>query len=481
MDEDVKEEEGLRPASKHGTKVVTRRPTVADPDIGPAPRVNPTERPIDVKWLRPIQLAAVKDSVEWRGQRFEVDLSKSETWTGLPWSHGRLMLEQNPLLHPLKARGHGIDPGLFHELKNTPIIEQPLEDMAGEVTSNDYQLEPEAVPPWFANDEGHVLAQARQTELSSRCWREWTRTSTLAEKTGLNFWLNDFIRTVPVYGFSLHELVWREFSWELPGDTAPRPYWVPFLEWRAPWSVLEWIIQGDKESPVGVVLQSSFQIDSQGKVGPFQTALPASKFLHVMARDMGRNAEGRSHLRSLWTAARKLRMNNTLEGLAHEVHSLGTTYFWPGEAGWDEDDEEAIVNHMLHGSASHVQWLKFSDPGTRVEKPQPTSQLADFTSTINRSEREILMGTGAESKMIGTAKEGSFAARESADASRRRPFEPIARDYCGLPMQELLARANAQNYPDDVAEGRMYSSRVVFEVPPEADDVIDVQSGETEV
>ena len=55
---------------------------------------------------------------------------------GLPWSMGRLRLEQNPDLIPVRARGCGSDPGVFFQLARTSAqVQAALRDFIASLTA----------------------------------------------------------------------------------------------------------------------------------------------------------------------------------------------------------------------------------------------------------------------------------------------------------------------------------------------------------
>ena len=392
----------------------------------------------------------------WRKDVFEVDLSEAKAWSGLPWQEGRLNLEQNPALSPLSARGSGFDPGVFYEMRNTSIVEAGLEDMTSAVLAADYGLRRNHPPEWLGDDLDHALAAHRHWDYSRRVWYEWHRPTMLAKKKGFAFQSADLIRTVPWLGFGLFEIVAEKRWWQLMGDPEPREYLVPFLEWRAPASVYEWVIQGDDPVPVGVVLRNDYARDSFGHMGDHYVVLSRDKYVHVAARDMGRNPEGRSHLRSAYEPVKISRVLAQIEGLSYEVNGLGTWKLKPGPNGWSATGQQTLEEHLLNYKSEHVPSVSLERDGNDIELISPQSSIMDFSSAQNRQERSTMLALNSEDKLIGVTKHGSHAAREAASTDSWRPYGTYAEAYVAMPHQETIARAVAYNFPEDEEQDRLY-------------------------
>ena len=185
----------------------------------------------------------------------EVNISSAAAWSGIPSSRGKIRLEKDPELTPLRARGCGSDPGEFYDMLNTSEVESSLEEYVSAVVSAPLGIEPAEVPFWHLHDDRHKVAAQRHYEYAARVWYEWTRPGKIRD-----LWLmvSEMARTAPIFGFYVGEIVAKPHVWQLTGDPVPRVYWVPEpLHWRAPWSVREWILQDDEQ--VGVVLQNAQQ------------------------------------------------------------------------------------------------------------------------------------------------------------------------------------------------------------------------------
>ncbi len=378
-------------------------------------------------------------TVPYEGNVWAADLSAHVTFSGIPQTDGLILLERNPNLHPFRARGYSWDPGWYHEARNTAQVEGPMEEMVAAVAGTPIRMEFEETPPWLAYAEPSFK---RHREWAKRVWYEWNRPS--------NDWVRIFaeqsMRATPWYGFYLGEIVANE-QWDmLSGDRLPRRYWIPTLpRWIAPWSVHRWITLGDTLQ--GVSLSMSQQIDSYGRAGQAYAALPKEKFIHVAARPMGPNWEGRSHLRSSYNLIRMLRTALQVEALGHETHGIGMTVIEEGANGMTKQVRRNLDDQFLNAKTSHVPYIRVPN-GTKVSVQSPQSQLKEMGGATGRLNQGIMLGLGTEGKLIGLTA-GSNAARESAAADAWRPFRSVAHSYVVQPLNRLFSKMLRFNFPED--------------------------------
>lgn len=384
--------------------------------------------------------SGVTAAVPYQGQVWASDLTAHTTFSGIPQSNGMILLEQNPALTPFQARGYAWDPGWFHEARNTAQIEGPMEEMVSAVEATPIQMSFDEIPPHLQKYEASF---ARHREWARRVWHEWTRPG--------NDWVRWFaqqaMRATPWYGFYLGEVTAEEQWWQLEGDPFLRKYYIPKPpRWIAPWSVYRWVTHGD--NLVGVALQTSQETDSYGYNGSAYTVLPAEKFLHIAARPMGPNWEGRSHFRSSYQLIKMLRNAIQVEALGHEVHGIGMVHVEepPNNALTEAQRREMDANFM-NAKSSHVPYFRSAN-GCKVNILSPASQLKEMGGQIGRLTQSIMMGIGAEGKLIGMTA-GSNAARSSASEDAWRPFTSIAHNYVVEPMSRLFSRLLRYNFPED--------------------------------
>lgn len=377
-----------------------------------------------------------------------VDLSRAQARSGYAWSNGVLRLEKNPALHPLRARGRGSDPGLYHELAKHPQVKAPIEDAVSAVSSALMTLVPGSLPPWDLDSLGAAEAKVHQDAYHERVWHEWTRADI---ENGLDAWRPEAFRSAYMYGFALFEIVAKPFFWSLAGGPM-RLYWVPMLEWRAPWSVEEWILQEDVL--VGVVLVNTQSVDSLGQAGKSRVVLPAEKFLLVNARSMGVNPEGDSHLRPIVSHVEMLADAYTLEALATEVNAVGHFVIVEPQGGLTDPQRTELKKHIANYRAGNVPGLILPH-GTTLQIVSPQAQMPELGGVISRHERAMGFGTNSEGKLVGTQKHGSNSARESAVGDQWIPYAYMATCYTVRPFQQLLGRGARLNFPDYVLMDRI--------------------------
>jgi hypothetical protein len=400
-------------------------------------------------------LDGIKCRARYAQQLVEADLTRTVAWSGMPSSYGKIRLEKDPELVPLRARGSANDPGAFYDMLNTSEVESSLEEYVSAVVAAPLSLEPSELPPWHIEDARHRLAAVRHYEFAQRVWYEWTRAGL---RHDLWTMVSEMARTAPCFGFYIGEIVAVPYVWQLAGDPSPRVYWVPKpLQWRAPWSVREWILQEDEQ--VGVVLQNTQQVMSDGRVGKFEVALPRRKYIHVQARRMGPNPEGRSHFRSIYENVQMLRDAKEIEALSIEVNGLGTMVVEEPEGGFGTDQRNVLATHLSNYAARHVPYFTVP-PGGTAKVLSPSASIHEMGGPINRHTQSIMLGLGNEGRLVGTQREGSFAARQAASDDAWRPYTHLAEGYIARPLQEVLRRLTQWNFPEDVVADRVYSSYV---------------------
>ena len=78
---------------------------------------------------------------------------------GLPWSSGRIALEQNPALAPVYSRGLGTDPGIFWEMANSvPLCRDAVFAPISTITAAPWRLEQRDLPPHLEGNQAAIAA-----------------------------------------------------------------------------------------------------------------------------------------------------------------------------------------------------------------------------------------------------------------------------------------------------------------------------------
>ncbi len=432
-----------------GAFAVPEEPRLIERQLDTTGAVTRVTRSLGVKELRAGHWVGRECS---RADSYRVDLSKALGQAGYQWRSGVLNLEQNPEVHPLVARGFNGKPGLYYGLLAHPQVEGPFEDAVAGICSAPLSLVDAKLPRWDEGSAHAALCRLSQKELADRLWYWWTRPEST---TGLRKMRDDFVRSVIPYGFYIGEIVARPVIAQLPIDKHPRLYWLPWAEWRAPWSLREWLLQDDKL--VGVVLSTTYATDAQGRSGK-EVCLDADKILTFSARSPGRNYEGRSSFRSAQAHVGMLGDVYTLEALSSEVNGLGTLIVTEPEGGLGEHTDR-IDKHLLSYKGQHVPTLRVPF-GTKVSNLSPQSQMPELGGVIGRHERAIGFGTNSEGKLVGTQKHGSNSARGSAIGDQWAPYAYQAQRYVVDPFAQLIGRAVRHNHPDHDLMDRIYTPTV---------------------
>jgi hypothetical protein len=372
---------------------------------------------------------------------------------GLPWSLGRLRLESNPDLAPVKARGSGSDAGVYFNLARTsPHVQAALRDFIASLTASPWRIEKPSLKPWHAGDPAAEAALTRQWRLAQYMWSEWTE---LGHHRDLFRWMADMLTYAYVCGFYLGEH--NAVPETLDLGEGSREYLVFGLpELRAPWSISEWYLVD--ELPVGCKQRTSYSRDSPLPGGAPPTSdsfhvLPWWKLHHWTLTDSGpSDLEGTSALRPAYVSLKAIQIISQIQGLCVERDGLGT---WVAEAvdpnfPPDEAEAERLEQHFETAKAEHLPWVRSERYRIRIESPNDS--VPDYTAIRGIYERDLMLSLDQAHKMIGLHQHGSFAARESASADARDSYDlPASR--LGKSIESLFRTALEANFPEDFERG----------------------------
>ena len=389
----------------------------------------------------------------YEGMSLELVWTEDQTLPGLPWRKGWLDLEHHPQLKPLEARGRATDVGRYWKLRAMPQVSAALQGPLATVVSTPWRLEPGALPSWLENEPGARRAFELQTAYCERVWWMWTRTGAAYNWTR---WAQDVLLFALISGFYLGEGIARHKALDL-GD-GPRVYLVPDLPHLiAPWTVHEWILQG--ETPVGFVQRTS-EIDSYGQQGPNRIAVPWSKLIHIAHQPAGpTDLEGRSILRSAYTPLQMLQDTYQLQGLSQEVNALGTMVIEEdADTPFDTDQRADLEEHLESYKGAHVPWV-ILPRGAKLNYQSPQTSVADLTNQEAIFARAAMMAMGADHRLIALQQHGSFAAREDASKEARDQWDMLAL-MIASGAESYLRRMLETNFPADAARGLIFVPRV---------------------
>ena len=378
---------------------------------------------------------------------------------GLPWSNGRLRLEANPDLVPVRARGSSSDPGVFFNLARTsPQVQTALRDFVASLTSAPWRIERPTLKAWHVGDPAAERALEKQWRLSQYMWSEWKAEGA---SRGLFRWLGDMLTYAYICGFYLGEHIAAPQALDLGGGT--QDYMIFDLpEHRAPWSIVEWYLQ--QEKPVGVKQRTSYSRDyvmaGMDNMSGVETVIPWWKLHHFTLADSGpSDLEGTSALRPAYVALKAIQIISQIQGLAIERDGLGT---WVAEAADvnfppDEEEAERLEHHFEHSKAEHLPWIRSERYRVRIESPNDS--IPDLTGIRAMYERDVALSLSQEHRMIGLHQHGSFAARESASEDARDSYDlPASR--LGKSLEAIFGIALEANFEEDFARGYKFIPEV---------------------
>lgn len=406
-------------------------------------------------------MPVIDDSpVEFRTIDVDAEEMDDGTWTvsgkeGLPWSRGQLRLEHNPDLQPVRARGLSTDPGALWKMRAMPQVAAALDDLIGTVATAPWRIMKPSLLPWHEGSPDAERALLRQWMLARRLWWSWTKAS--PEYDFLR-WITDMLTYSAISGFYIGEAGGELETVDL-GEGPQELVMLRLPELRAPWTVYQWVLQGDE--PVGIVQRLPWNIDMQSTT----LALPWRRIVHFTMHDAGRtDFEGYSIVRPAYQALRALQDGYQLQALAVSVNALGT---WIGEAvdlmnPPDENDLEKIATHFSNSLAEHVPYLLA--PKLKLRLETASDSVPDLTPQLGIYERLAMLSLGQSHKLIGLHQHGSFAARASAaDDARESYVYPAER--LKTTIRRYFRKAIEAALPDEVAAGYLYTPEIEFQAP----------------
>lgn len=381
---------------------------------------------------------------EYEGETLIVDFNVAQGITGIPISRGYITLETHPDLAPFKARGIWSDPGVFYKLAHdTPQVTAAMDAPTNAIVSAPYRVEPTELPPW-ADDEDKA-AQARQLEFCQRVFHRW----------GRNNWrryCRDVMRTAPISGFYLGEM-----TADLV-DVDGVAYLMPDLpEYRAPWTVREWIHQTDTLRGVKFNFGGTDSWGTYGVNGDPLVVIPIEKLVHIASGQVGSNWEGVSWLRPVWMHIKFLQSALSLWALANQVNALGTLVSTsPVGSPVSSTTADTIEKQANNYVARDVPTIGMP-PGHDLKHISPQQQLPDMTPFVIILERMIAMALKNAHSLIALQKAGSYAARADASSEARDGWKFIADEFISNPVEtQIFERFIRLNFPMDAAAGRVY-------------------------
>lgn len=407
------------------------QPSPIGPDVSTYPEVVP-----DTQGTTPTAWRSAQTLGTWLGvgqrlfQGLPVVVSYQDSGEpigtqGLPWQMGYLYLEQNPELTPVLARGQWGNPGEYWQIRHTPPITDRLSEILDPLMASPWRIEPPQAPDATGDvllDEIRKRRWAQQVAYQRALWHRWTQPG---QSYGVRDWVQDIIQFSCVCGFYLGEVHWRHGQPQIPAM-------------RAPWTVLQWVLQG--ETPIGVV-QGLQQTDAFGNVPAVRVLIPWARLVHLAYRAAGpTDLEGTALLRAPYPYAKAYQELHQLQMVSAALNAAGA---WIVSQDKDSDvtqeQVDDILDHLATYEATHMPSMVLPR-GMRAELAAPGDGIvADLTPQINLMERAIARGMSAGHAPIAVQASGSYAARESASADSRDSLDAYAGLVCTV-IERTLRR-----------------------------------------
>lgn len=362
------------------------------------------------------------------------DWDQRMTQDGLPWAAGLPATETNPELAPYLARGLTSQPSVWADLAKTPAASQALEGPVKALGALRVQVDAAAAEPWHGTLEAGLVAKHHSHCLQLVAQWGARATSQLIE---------DLLRTPPLYGFGLWEVAFEQRWFSVNGQRQLLPA-VQTPHWIAPSSVRWWVTE--RGQPVGVVLDSSAQVDGASRLGLL--GLPWEKLLWVGFRASGSNLEGESLMRPVFRELQMYRTVRQLQVLALEINALGDKVVTLGDktSGAVLD---ALKGHFRSFVARLVPYL-ILPPGCTYQWISGDSAVPDFGPVLDQLRKDLATALDTTSNLLGVnSPGGSYALKVEADAGQRQGYLWLWRRCVSQPLAEVFARALQLAFPDD--------------------------------
>jgi hypothetical protein len=365
--------------------------------------------------------------------------NQREAQSGYPLLSGLPRHGQTPDADdPWRARGRGVDLGLWADHANTPPVYDSLMEPVQALAGRDWEVKPAVLGP-YANDDDKRLRD-KHAELISRALERWPTGARRAL-------VEEALFNVPRAGFGLWEIVTERALLPMAGAGPGGTWHLPLPpKWIEP-SAVEWWIS-DLEKLLGVLFDFSHVTDYFGGMGG-RVLVPIEKLLHVRHLGHGANWEGRSALRPAYISTELWRAVMQLQGLAAEVGALGFHVLKQKEKA--ASVELAALQGEMNSFVARISAYLSLPYGYEHEFTSPGEMVGDLTGLLEYLERQIKATLNHESSLIGMlSAAGSYAlAAERGDESRRS-YEYVVRRLVSDPVSDQLFRRVLQlNFPGD--------------------------------
>ena len=388
---------------------------------------------------------------------------------GIGWNNGRLRIETHPDLR-IHGKGTRATNSEYWQLRLMPQCQQVIQVLLNIIGSAPWRIEEPELPEWLADSEGAAAAHARQWAWCRAMWSSWTA-------AGLRYNFRSLVEQALSVGLGFGNYLGagRMVACKVPGLEGLR---IPTLpELRAPWTITEWIFDG--ETPLGCV-QEIHDSDSWGRTGAqgkMRVAIPYAQCMHFVHRPLGpTDMEGTSLYRPAYTLLKILERAYQMQGLSIECDSVGIREvtqdkdrpFTKTGVGGGKGELEETRDFLEGYTGEQLPWM-VTAPGGKLHLH--TGIVADLTSQIQIIEMQVMMAMGNAGQIIAAYGNGSRAAKSEAERSARDQIDFYATSLADS-VTAYIANAMRAEFAADFAQGWNFIPSVVYGQVEERDNKV---------
>jgi len=394
---------------------------------------------------------------DYRGTRLAVPAARyleTEASQGIPYRQGRLDLEYNRSLEPFRARGTSGDVGEYFKLSSSmPMVRDAISSPIAAITSAPWRIERPSLPEYWRGNARAEQALERQYQFASYVWAHWTGTGA---DVHWRDWINDILQFSLISGFYLGELVGTFHDVQIDGR-GQRLIVPDIPSCIMPWTVEEWVFQGNPSNMIAVTQRTFSQIDAFGNAGPGIVVLPWDKVIHqaYMPASTG-DMEGRSILRPAFQPLRMKQKLLQVQALGIEVNALGMVVVKQDpQTPLSEDALADLQTSLDNWTAEQASYIILPPGQHEIEFKSPSQVVPDLTSQLAALDGVIGKALGNSHKLMGISSHGSFAARSDASSEARNNYEHLGL-YVARVAERVLRRFIEINFPMDAEMGMVF-------------------------
>jgi len=394
---------------------------------------------------------------------------------GTKFYDGELEMEQVGKYAPFQVRGVYGEPGLLDkQYRQEPVIRDSIDSIVEIQMSADRFVDPPEAK-YFASDQRHqaVVEWSRRMNLVFN-----NLESNLPHEDGFARYVADAANSVATFGFSPHEVVWRNEGWQ--GFDTYVPKKIPYRETSTVW---RWVMDNSHSRLVAIDFNTSTDIgvrDSPEYTLPVRgPRLRDHKAVVARLSARGANWEGVAPARSTQHWIKFKQLLGQIAAATAQKYGVPTTFIrldpsffsaLPNPMDADQGAIKEVVDKLDIKQATECAIVGLPG-GLEADLQSPAGTMPDFEDLIRYCDEQIAKPYSNEGSLLGH-EHGSYALAESKDNAFMRSapmynrviMEPInglmrmmAREEFGvLPAYptmkfKLNAMHDAESFVEDVS------------------------------